>query len=551
MPSKINLKALNAFLLPTLLYSVGLRSSRSARGEDDAQSPNLFNHVRQCQQNSCAKAAAFIGVKFVVFKANVWTIKNWEEKRWGWIYSFPSPLALALGRGGKVTDWQGDVYDRPDSDGQLVISLRGGEVTLTHPKDWPERGVDFTIRPKLDIVRLLLAYGAPITDVELNAAQNNPNQEFLHALEVHKRNPTHRSHPPAIVELRVANATLAAQVQRLTQRVVDAETRAAAAERWVQSGFAEYPVFLTNGSNVNSALEETEQNTAALQARNSDLDFEITSIRNDAASLHQQSTTLLNRNRDLDHEATILRQNVASLHEENSALCQNISALQHENVSMKDAITSLQSQTTTLLNENLALRFQGPPTSQATFRPPACVRKMMYAIAQYVPQDVDELPLAVGDKIAVSLAFADGWGLGRNIVTQITGCFPLSHLAPNPPAGLLQPSNVPGAVPATTSRLDSLPRFAALLAPSSVWKPDVVGPPPSSPFRATGRRATSPCLTDQTISMTSMLAESWWTSIVGRVDSGIAGSLAMGPDTVSLAESSPNRDNRDHDSTGM
>ncbi|KXS10959.1 hypothetical protein M427DRAFT_36427 [Gonapodya prolifera JEL478] len=160
-----------------------------------------------------------------------------------------------------------------------------------------------TVRPNVEIVRLLLAYGARVIYVELDAARKNPNQDFIRTLESHQRSPIPRPEPSGPSLLELVNATLTAQVQEPKARVAAAEVKARVAE---------------------------------------------------------------------------------------------------ENSSLRHEIASLRSHNATLLTENTTLCSQVPATPQSP-RPPTSVRRMMFAIADYEPNDADEIGFAVGDGIFVNL----------------------------------------------------------------------------------------------------------------------------------------------------
>ncbi|KXS11114.1 hypothetical protein M427DRAFT_61197 [Gonapodya prolifera JEL478] len=102
-----------------------------------------------------------------------------------------------MGRGGTWTNVDGFVKKSPGNDGKLAINVASGEVVIRHPETWQDVLVDFTLpEPNVEIVRLLLAYGAPVTKVELRAArQSNPNYGLLRILESHQRDPLPRPTP--------------------------------------------------------------------------------------------------------------------------------------------------------------------------------------------------------------------------------------------------------------------------------------------------------------------------------------------------------------------
>ncbi|KXS11051.1 hypothetical protein M427DRAFT_148168 [Gonapodya prolifera JEL478] len=304
------------------------------------------------------------------------TANEWQHKRWLSTFRFSSPLCLAIGRGGNQTRWDGDTSVRPDSDGNLWINLRGGAVRLTHPTSWEARSVKFTVCPDIELVRLLLAHGACVTDVELNAARQNPNPNLLPTLELHshQRSTIPPVPPPKPCSpLELANAALVAQVRNLTARVTAAESRVSLEED--KARIAE------------SKLAVAEKTTASLQALNTALDQEITTLRTRTTTLEEDNASL--------------RMDVPSLRRETTSLRQEIVSLRNENA-------FLRTHNATLLAENISLRSLSAPPPHP--RPPTSVRRMMFAIGDYEPQDDDEIGFVVGDALFVNLQYADGWG---------------------------------------------------------------------------------------------------------------------------------------------
>ncbi|KXS17841.1 hypothetical protein M427DRAFT_247103 [Gonapodya prolifera JEL478] len=117
-----------------------------------------------------------------LYDSRSWTADQWRQQRCQFTYSFPSALARAVGRGGTATECDGTTWHVPDRDGKLHVSLRGGVVTLNHLTRWQRCSAGLLVRPHVEIVRLLLAYGARVTDVELEGSRKSPDQEFLDAL---------------------------------------------------------------------------------------------------------------------------------------------------------------------------------------------------------------------------------------------------------------------------------------------------------------------------------------------------------------------------------
>ncbi|KAJ3344270.1 hypothetical protein HDU93_000060 [Gonapodya sp. JEL0774] len=110
-----------------------------------------------------------------------WDMEAWETKRWFPSYSFSSALVLALQKG---TAW---------------FSGPGGHVQIPTPRSPEERysrHQTFNLRPKIEMVLALLAYGAEVTDEVRNAAKRL-DPVFAKALEsIATVKPSGRLTPP-------------------------------------------------------------------------------------------------------------------------------------------------------------------------------------------------------------------------------------------------------------------------------------------------------------------------------------------------------------------
>ncbi|KXS20219.1 hypothetical protein M427DRAFT_404871 [Gonapodya prolifera JEL478] len=174
-----------------------------------------------------------------------WTASEWNKERWQSTCSFPCVLSLAVGRKGTDTNCYSSTDDLPDVDGDLHINKRGGFVELRHPKALQDREETIQLEPRLDIVELLLAHGAPVTDAALSAARENPDSSFLAALVKHQRTPRqvaslNHSHPQSPTLTSSPTRTFfepaallshqARKIDDLTAHVRLAEERATAAE---------------------------------------------------------------------------------------------------------------------------------------------------------------------------------------------------------------------------------------------------------------------------------------------------------------------------------
>ncbi|KXS11989.1 hypothetical protein M427DRAFT_59857 [Gonapodya prolifera JEL478] len=134
---------------------------------------------------------------------------------------------MAIGYGGTYKEWNGRTGDRPNRDGQLSINPLGGVVTVSLPAKEDDRRVVQALEPDVKIVRLLLAYGARVTDVEIDAARKNADQEFLRTLESHLQSHIPRPAPRAPSNFELANATPGAHINVVDSRAGTTE------ERWV------------------------------------------------------------------------------------------------------------------------------------------------------------------------------------------------------------------------------------------------------------------------------------------------------------------------------
>ncbi|KAJ3341686.1 hypothetical protein HDU93_004320 [Gonapodya sp. JEL0774] len=130
-----------------------------------------------------------------------WTQHEWDTKRWPIRYEYSCPLALALGRGGDVTD-QTDVTDgiagtlsrlvkrEPSLQnmadrGFIRVNLPGATVVVDNPSGLDECSRLVRITPNIGIVRALIEHGAPITDQVLRLASALPERHFVELLENH------------------------------------------------------------------------------------------------------------------------------------------------------------------------------------------------------------------------------------------------------------------------------------------------------------------------------------------------------------------------------
>ncbi|KAJ3341219.1 Ribosome biogenesis protein [Gonapodya sp. JEL0774] len=115
--------------------------------------------------------------------AEVWTLQQWVSSRWIRQYTLESPLLLAMGKGGKVTnvrDGQPSAFTHLADTGRLRINKAGARVLLRNPARWEDACVEVAVKPRKDIVDLLVNFGARITAEVLHTANR------LHDLTIAK-----------------------------------------------------------------------------------------------------------------------------------------------------------------------------------------------------------------------------------------------------------------------------------------------------------------------------------------------------------------------------
>ncbi|KAJ3331384.1 hypothetical protein HDU93_009779, partial [Gonapodya sp. JEL0774] len=116
------------------------------------------------------------------------TREDWNTKRWMWTYTFPSALYLAFARG-KVRKFDGFEMDVPNSEGKLGINKLGGHVQIVSPTVPEDVRVWCELRPSLQVVKVLLAYGAEVTEAILKFAEVVPDPRFMRLISDHVSRP--------------------------------------------------------------------------------------------------------------------------------------------------------------------------------------------------------------------------------------------------------------------------------------------------------------------------------------------------------------------------
>ncbi|KAJ3335185.1 hypothetical protein HDU93_006229, partial [Gonapodya sp. JEL0774] len=108
---------------------------------------------------------------------------------YGATYSYPSILALAVGRGGTVRAWDGSSATALQGDadtGKVHTNKVGAEVRVDRWQPQSELSDAVQIVPSLEIISILLRAGASVTAEAETAASKHPDVRFLQLLTKHK-----------------------------------------------------------------------------------------------------------------------------------------------------------------------------------------------------------------------------------------------------------------------------------------------------------------------------------------------------------------------------
>ncbi|KXS15361.1 hypothetical protein M427DRAFT_69995 [Gonapodya prolifera JEL478] len=334
-----------------------------------------------------------------------WTSDEWQRQRWWWTCGFPSLLTAAIGHCGKSTDFKGSKYNILNINGQLSANLRGGTVTIEHPKKSQERSVRLTVEPKMEIVRSLLEHGAIVTDVDLKAAQKNPNREFLQTLESHHRTLVMNEPTSGLKhvkdKLNKPKPHFAAgnhEVAMATENTAVGKRRIAKGKRDIAALKSLTSALVQNGSTVRSEVTELHsrsnarlvQMNATLRSHNSTLKQDnasrvvaaggniggakslaeiagekaklmatqtnVAALVQDVSTLQNEVTSLRNGSITADQEHSTPYNHTSSLEQEVSTLRARITLLEQDNTALRLDIPSLRRETTVLREENISLR---------------------------------------------------------------------------------------------------------------------------------------------------------------------------------------------------
>ncbi|KAJ3341665.1 hypothetical protein HDU93_004299 [Gonapodya sp. JEL0774] len=436
---------------------------------------------------------------------------DWNVKRWYYTFSFPCALTLAIARGGTWTWSTGKTFDAPDSNGDLAVNKQGGHVHVVNPRRWQDNHIEFLLRPLLPIVSVLLQHGAHISDAVLDAARKQPDPSFLEAIEQHQMTVKSRS----------------LNTERPLHMIAELPTPPLLAEPPIQLPLPPTPNETAAGAASASATQSTETLLALLAAqvrKNDDLSIQIDALKARNEDLSVRSAVSEIRTAEFERR-------VADLTTDNAHLKSSIRQLEAQAATHIARIAALELEISTLRSTSRPTQSHRDvsPSAEPSRAPlpPYTIDKVMYAVADFQARDTDEMSVAVGDAIHVSLGFADGWGLvgwsvvtarlivgvvvprgmgdesGFNSTSGISGAFPLACVSSRPSDTVLDSGPQPTHHTTTSltiryeSRLGAphsyLPQMTHsvpnLASPSYPLYPpaDVLGPPrprlnPSGPW---------------------------------------------------------------------
>ncbi|KAJ3335161.1 hypothetical protein HDU93_006323 [Gonapodya sp. JEL0774] len=356
-----------------------------------------------------------------------WDLNEWNNTCWLRTYTYPSTLALALTRGGKVTTYNGRVSTDwgPDTEkGKVQMNKKGGDVRLDNPASHAARLDEMTYTPRIEVVAVLLrsAIGAINADL-LTQARTLSDPQFAELIE--KPLEADYDTAEAVVTSRGGTNDLKAEVEALTAQLEQLTTR-----------------FLSD-------TDRLQQQVKDLQGRNADLQSKLQNAERQTQSIVATLSTRLDQTTSV---STRLEQTTSQL---NTRLDQTTSQM-NENTSQLTQLTQSNTQTSACvarLEQQVASLRDLEPTSNHAQAAPIDVKRMMYVVADFTPSDPDE--------IAVSREGSSQQGL--NTTTNASGFFPMACLADTP-----TPNPITVSVAARTS---------SIVAPLRT-------PPPSNPFVA-------------------------------------------------------------------
>ncbi|KAJ3337330.1 hypothetical protein HDU93_001235 [Gonapodya sp. JEL0774] len=281
--------------------------------------------------------------------------------------------------GSKAISWQNDINTacriRVNKRGAIEQGL--GQSTLANPRCHADVCEVVQLKPNIDMVHLLLSYGAYTTETALVAARASLDPALLTLLE---------NHTP-------------------------------------------FPAKL---SPVSSPLAITTESTSTLRSVGSTNFAAVSSST--SRPLESLTETLLAR--------------IASLESDNATLLAKLAVYTSPTVAATAVPVATQNVPTHPI-------FPSRPNPLPEAVP---VGALMFAHTPRTAQSDDEIDVANEDRIFVEVAHGSGWGSGLNTTTGLTGLFPFSILAANPPKTVSSPSSTATSTiaPATTTKTSSV-----------------------------------------------------------------------------------------------
>ncbi|KAJ3341216.1 hypothetical protein HDU93_005407 [Gonapodya sp. JEL0774] len=318
-----------------------------------------------------------------------WTPERWNKTRWVRTYRADSPLILAIGRGVKVTDFDGasSAWGALADKGKLRISKVGGEVRLVNPESWTQAYRECEIAPRPDIIGILLRYGARVTRETYEAAKRTDNKNVVDLLD------------PYILDLSALSPTVA-NTANLSRKASSRNP----------SGY--YP-------------RSPSPNNSPSSPRPPSLDIPGTNVSNHGdMALSRLLVDQMRQNDELRREIRSLQAASAEKSAHSAALEHQATELKDRNAELERELLSLRRQ---LAEQTARLQAAGSPVDMSSKHRDE--KKLMTVTTPFMPTEPDEILLEFGNTVSVNWNFDDGWAAGLNITTGQSGLFPLACLS--------------------------------------------------------------------------------------------------------------------------
>ncbi|KXS10004.1 hypothetical protein M427DRAFT_63057 [Gonapodya prolifera JEL478] len=166
-----------------------------------------------------------IAIGWQISGLDPWTTENWNKSRWEANWSYPSALALAVGRAGRVTNAEAKPITNWQSDAQssfkFRINKRGGTPKVVNPSLNADRLLEVSLTPKIEIVTLLIRHGASVSEEILEGTRTLKDRKIHDLLQGHRLGELERQRQRAEEELaRRAKEEVARMVESSVELIV-------------------------------------------------------------------------------------------------------------------------------------------------------------------------------------------------------------------------------------------------------------------------------------------------------------------------------------------